>query len=214
MKALCVADFHGEEVCLDYLRGFLESVKPDVVVVAGDFTDNGPVGFAEDVLEALGETPAFFVHGNMDSLEVKKFLEKREGFIHNKKTSFEGVSVAGLGGTNTTPFGTPLEYTEEEIKKVLDSLEGVDLLVSHPPPFDTEADKLPNGLHVGSKALREWIQAKKPRLVVCAHIHETEGIEALGETTVVKLAPLMQNKAALVDLESWEAKLLDAAELE
>lgn len=210
LKALCVADFHGEEVCLDYLRGFIETVKPDAVVVGGDFTDNGPVGFAEDVLSVLRESgkPAFFVHGNMDSVETKKFLEKQEGFIHGKRISFEGVSIAGLGGTNTTPFGTPVEYTEEEIKKVLASFENVDLMVSHPPPFDTEADKLPNGLHVGSKALREWIQESRPRVVVCAHIHETQGIEELGETTVVKPAPLMQNKAALVDLESWEAELL------
>ncbi len=47
------------------------------------------------------------------------------------------------------------------------------VLVSHSPPRDTRCDMVQGGAHVGSRALREWIEAQQPRLVLSGHIHES-----------------------------------------
>ena len=74
MKMLCVADLHAEEICADYLNGLLEKEKPDVVLIAGDLTDHGPLSFAADLLNGLAakKTKVYAVHGNMDASQVKQ----------------------------------------------------------------------------------------------------------------------------------------------
>ena len=59
------------------------------------------------------------------------------------------------------------------------------VILSHPPPRDGKLDRTFVGRHVGSTALRAFIERTRPALVLCGHIHEARAIEALGPTTVV-----------------------------
>jgi Icc-related predicted phosphoesterase len=207
MKFLCVCDLHGEDTCLDYLRDALARVKPDAIVIAGDLTAPGPASFADDLLAFLKGKKVFAVHGNMDNERVIRLLGERGASIHGRTTKFKGCCIAGIGGSNPTPFHTPTEYSEEEIARVLKDIGRVDVFVSHFPPFNTAADLVAGGAHAGSRALRDWILAVKPRVVVCGHIHENAGIESLGETKIVKLAPLMKKSFAVVEWPSLETRL-------
>jgi Icc-related predicted phosphoesterase len=47
------------------------------------------------------------------------------------------------------------------------------ILVCHTPPFDTALDTMPRGRHVGSKALRAFIEQHAPPLTLHGHIHES-----------------------------------------
>ncbi|PIZ91921.1 YfcE family phosphodiesterase [Candidatus Micrarchaeota archaeon CG_4_10_14_0_2_um_filter_55_9] len=209
MKMLCVADLHAEEICADYLNGLLEKEKPDVVLIAGDLTDHGPLSFAADLLNGLAakKTKVYAVHGNMDASQVKQLLEDKGASIHGKTVVFKGCRIGGIGGSNKTPFNTVTEYSEEEIAATLEKLGTVDILVSHFPPQNTNADKIPSGSHVGSPALRQWIEAKKPKLVFCAHIHENSGVEQIGETKLVKIAPLTRKGYATVEWPSLKTEI-------
>ena len=40
---------------------------------------------------------------------------------------------------------------------------------------DVHCDALSDGKHVGSHAVRSWVGEKRPRFVVCGHIHEQAG---------------------------------------
>ena len=47
------------------------------------------------------------------------------------------------------------------------------IYVCHTPPFDTPLDSMPRGRHVGSKALRAFIEQHAPPLTLHGHIHES-----------------------------------------
>ena len=47
------------------------------------------------------------------------------------------------------------------------------ILVSHAPPADGNLDLLSAGLHVGSKAVRRYIEKSRPILTLHGHIHES-----------------------------------------
>jgi len=50
------------------------------------------------------------------------------------------------------------------------------IYVCHTPPFNTPLDGMPRGRHVGSKALRAFIEQHAPLLTLHGHIHESPEI--------------------------------------
>lgn len=63
------------------------------------------------------------------------------------------------------------------------------ILVSHAPPFDTCCDYTRNDQHVGSRAVRKFIENYQPLLTLHGHIHETvdktgKFTAKIGRTTV------------------------------
>ena len=63
------------------------------------------------------------------------------------------------------------------------------MLIVHSPPHG-HVDRSGAGEHLGSTAILEAIESKRPPLAVCGHIHESWGAEArLGPTRVVNLGP-------------------------
>src|SRR5262249_26041278 len=64
------------------------------------------------------------------------------------------------------------------------------VLVSHSPPRDTRCDVIASHAHVGSRALRRYVERHQPPLVLSGHIHESPRItgayrDAVGRTLVV-----------------------------
>jgi uncharacterized protein len=64
------------------------------------------------------------------------------------------------------------------------------IYVCHTPPFDTRCDMVGATLHVGSRALRDFIERHQPPLVLSGHIHESPRVssawrDTIGRTVVV-----------------------------
>jgi Icc-related predicted phosphoesterase len=64
------------------------------------------------------------------------------------------------------------------------------VFVLHSPPRDTHCDMIGSRLHVGSRAIRSFIERHQPPLVLSGHIHESPRVssswrDALGDTVVV-----------------------------
>ena len=62
--------------------------------------------------------------------------------------------------------------------------------VLHSPPRDTACDVLSTRQHVGSRAIRSFVESQQPRLVLSGHIHESPRIsgswrDQLGRTPIV-----------------------------
>lgn len=203
MKALCIADFHAEETCLELLKKLLTNEKPELVLVGGDVTHRGsPLDYAEDVLEVIAQSNAkcFAVHGNMDSIRVKNLFEEKGISLHRKSAEFGGVRFVGYGGSNPTPFGTIVEYSEKQIYEELSPLTDRNtVLLTHFPPYGVKADTTRDLKHAGSLSLRKIIEEKKPRAVVCAHIHEASGVQQALVTRIIKIPPLMHGGAVAID---------------
>ena len=61
-------------------------------------------------------------------------------------------------------------------------------MVCHAPPQGTELDRIRDGVHGGSRSVRQFIEAAEPEYFFCGHIHEAEGREIrMGKTTAVNL---------------------------
>jgi uncharacterized protein len=199
MRILALSDIHAEENTLDRLRTVAMRSNYDLVIIAGDLTNNGPESFAQELLDLFPDN-LLCVHGNMDPPNVIDLLSSSKSYIHGKKVKIGGWNFVGLGGSNPTPFRTPSEYSEDEIARLL-AVAGVDeytILVSHPPPKGI-LDNI-GTLNVGSSSVRDCIEKSRPILTVCGHIHEVEGQKIVGDTLVVKLGPASSLRAAEITI--------------
>lgn len=108
----------------------------------------------------------------------------------------KGETIGGLKF-----YGTPwclknrpgrFEGTEETLKEYFAKMpKNLDVLISHSPPYipGEKIDDRGDGLHEGSKELTEAILDKKPRLVVCGHVHSGSRKPAfLGDSKVMNVS--------------------------
>ncbi len=64
------------------------------------------------------------------------------------------------------------------------------IYVLHSPPRETRCDVMSGGHHVGSRAIRSWVERHQPPLVLSGHIHESPRVsgawrDTIGRTVVV-----------------------------
>jgi len=165
----------------------------DLIIITGDITN---FGFRNDAEKVVGKLMAINsnllgVAGNLDQPDVARYLEDIGLSLHGRGNIYNSLGIVGLGGSNFTPFNTPNEFSEQELSGFLATgLSQVEdakhhILVSHVPPFRTHTDKLLNGKHVGSTAVRTYIEEKQPLLCLSGHIHESGGQDSIGRTLVI-----------------------------
>jgi hypothetical protein len=203
VKALVLSDIHSEEAAIEKLRVFLEINKFNLVIIVGDITQRGPVSYAEEFLDLFRGMNVLAIHGNMDPKPVIDLLERRGLLFHLKKVDINGWNFIGFGGSGPTPFGTPTEYSEEEIYNELSKfrMDRKTVLVTHSPPFNSEVDRTASGKSAGSRAIRRIIEEKKPFMNICGHVHEREGETSIGDTRIVKVPPAVKGRAVEIDFD-------------
>lgn len=206
MKILAISDIHNELGQAKKLKYVIDERKPDVIVVAGDFTSFGPAKSAYEILDTLTsgnrDRPVFAVAGNGDNVEVRKVLEKRGVDLHNKSANFDGVGFVGFSGPSSLQLGGLLVLNYDPVGEKLKDIDKCDrkVVISHIPPANTKVDTLFTGHHVGSDFLRDMIEEKQPDVVICGHIHEARGIDRIGKTVVVNPGAICESYAAMIDI--------------
>ncbi|HMK54025.1 MAG TPA: metallophosphoesterase [Methanobacteriaceae archaeon] len=216
MKILAVTDMHGNfKPLVDYLK----KNQVDLVILAGDITHFGPPDLGEEILNEICSygTPVMVIPGNCDLESIHGEIERSNAInIHARNTVVKNMGICGFGGSNPTPFNTPLEFEEVEIydeaKKVMEGIkeEKITLLVTHAPPYDTKTDLLPSGEHAGSKSLRRVIEELQPTLNICGHIHESRGMDKIGKTQVVNPGQMGDGYACLVRVSDQDQSEIKA----
>ncbi|MFH1849961.1 MAG: metallophosphoesterase [archaeon] len=163
---------------------------------------------------------------NMDILEDAE----RSGIItllHNRSHRIGQYCIAGYSYVNPTPFNLKdwekgefdsthlqgIRSVDEEAGSISDDLRGLANLgnpretvyVFHAPPFGTNLDLVSGGIHVGSKAIRLFIEEKQPLLTLHGHIHESplisgSHIDKIGRTICINpgSSPLTDDLNALI----------------
>jgi uncharacterized protein len=186
-QILIFSDLHGDLRALEQIV----AEPADLYVAAGDLSNFGRgLDRCGKILEPLG--PRLWVlPGNHETHAETRKLCERFGFFdfHRQTRALESsggiIHWAGLGYSNTTPFHTPGEYSEEEIAFALAAFDGLSplYLVVHFPPHGTRLDEFSPGKHAGSSALRVWVEKNRPARLFCGHIHETAGLrDRIGST--------------------------------
>lgn len=186
--ALIFSDIHNDARALEKLM----EIEADAYFAAGDL-----VSWARG-LDKMGEIlkpraeRMYVMPGNHESeSDILAFCE-RHGFMnfHGATAEIGGVRFAGLGYSTVTPFNTPGEYSEDEIAAHLDKFVEFEpqVLICHSPPLGTALDRIREGVHAGSSAVREYIEQHQPAHFFCGHIHEAEGtVIQMGKTRAMNV---------------------------
>jgi len=170
--------------------------------------------------------------GNDDILELDAAIGKHRRFINPLGRLVQlpmGYEMISMEYSNRTPWNTPRECGEEELRKKLEAL--VPLVSGnwrkvvcnfHCPPHGTKLDlapKLDKNLkpvyslgnpvfaNVGSTAVRGFLEKYQPLVSLHGHIHEGAGIEQIGKTTAFNPGSEYTSgvfKAVVVELDGDE----------
>ena len=190
MKLLAFSDLHTD---LDGAARLVErSRDADVVVAAGDLASvHRGLEPTVDALSSI-EAPAVVIPGNNETDEALR--DACDGWdaatvLHGEAAEIDGTSFFGLGaGVPVTPWDWSFDLTEEAAAEMLvDCPEGAVLVVHSPPKGHVD---LSGGIHLGSEAVLRSIEARRPVLALCGHIHESWGEQGtVGTTRVINLGP-------------------------
>jgi uncharacterized protein len=217
LRIAYVVDVHDR---YDAVEHAVSQVAPvDVLVVGGDITTFGTPDDAERAI-ALWRPLApqvLAVAGNCDSPAIDVRLVDLGVSIDGRGVVVDEVGFAGVSAAPISPLRTPHELPDEEIGRrgsaALADLAGCRARVfcPHAPPHGTACDLLSAGRHVGSPALRALVEREQPDVVLCGHIHEARGEDAIGRTRVVNPGPVARGHHALIEIGETLEVTLDGA---
>ncbi len=160
MRILACADLHGRPERTARVRALVVEHQPAVLLLPGDLTHAGHGEEALTLLHTLS-IPVLAVSGNMDAANATLAMRRHGALLEGPPRLVDGVAFAGPDGD------VPC-----------------DVLVVHEPPQGI-LDLVPTGRHIGSPSVREKVLRLRPRLLTCGHVHESPGIERVGDTLVV-----------------------------
>lgn len=179
MKILAVSDTVDKVIYSSHIKR--KYADTDLVLGCGDL----PYAYLEYITTMLTADVAY-VYGNHDGLHHKSdgtVVDRALGCIllEDRVVNFNGLLVAGLGGSMRYNPGARNQYSESEMRSRIirmvpqliynRTVNGryLDILVTHSPVFGIHDEQdLP---HRGFEALRWFLDKFKPRLMVHGHIH-------------------------------------------
>lgn len=195
MKIVSFGDIHMAIQQMEKIA--VELATADLVILSGDLTHFGGRSDAKRVLDtARSYCPIVLAApGNVDRPEVITLLQEEGTTLHGQSRRIGDLGIFGCGGSNITPFCTPLEYQDEELGAILSQAYAeilsapLQLMVCHTPPHATRLDRLTNGVPVGSLSVRQFITQYQPHICITGHIHESPGVDFIGRTKVLNAGP-------------------------
>ena len=166
------------------------------------------VSLADERLAGAG-IPGYIILGNDDFPEIADVLRTGTSLQYGEDAILEipgGHELLSFGYSTPTPWHTPRELTEDEMRAMLhDRVKQLErphdaVLNVHCPPRDTHLDQAPEldanlrpkagagGMaitSVGSQAVRDVIEDVVPLLGLHGHVHESAGAQKIGGTLCI-----------------------------
>jgi Icc-related predicted phosphoesterase len=183
VRIVVFSDIHGDLAALEQVL----AIEADHYFAAGDLVSwaLGLDRVGKVLRRRAGRT--YVLPGNHESAADIAEMCRAYGLedFHGRSIQLGGYRIAGLGYSNPTPFGTPGEYSEKELAERLEPFAALErlILICHCPPKGTPLDQAGPGRHLGSQAVRDFIDQYQPELFFCGHIHEAHGLTAhIGRT--------------------------------
>jgi len=201
MKIYAVADIHAHPARLRKIRSVVSEHHPDVLIIAGDIINYIRPEKTFNFLNDLS-LPVLAVRGNSDPAYIENYFERFTNVtsLHLNKVYVKSIPFVGLSGTIPLPFRNRVGFFEQKLmnqaKPLIDSQT---VFVVHTPPWGA-LDQVVGRFHSGSKMVRKLIEEKKPRLLICGHIHEAAGVSEPGNTTVVNCSIAKTGQGMMVEI--------------
>lgn len=201
MKIVAISDTHGRHKSVKLPKG-------DVILHAGDVTYKGKRSEVQDFLgwfAGLHFKHKIFIAGNHDfyfekesSASIQTLIP--EGIIYLNDS---GVTISGINiwGSPVTPWFYDWAFNRHRGAAICKHWNlipsNTNLLLTHGPAFGI-LDWNVNGNPVGDKDLLKKIEAIKPAVHVCGHIHEGYGSAKRNGTKYIN-ASVLNEKYELVN---------------
>lgn len=191
VRIFAAGDFHGDRQAAKRLAERAVSENADIIVLNGDIVEEDNPNGVVYYFAKTGK-PVFLVPGNHDWFATDFLAAKYDlQNLHNKSVNFGNIAIVG-SGSNMAMMSEKDIY--DGIRRLKSSQKT--LLVSHVHPSGTLMETFSQFVK-GSIGLRKAIEATKPAVVICGHVHEAEGIEEkIGNTLVVNVG----KKGRLIEL--------------
>ncbi len=206
MKILALTDIHGVYTTASEI---IRKESADLVIIGGDLTTIGTVTEAGNAIKLFAKDVAqiLCVAGNMDLPQHDQMYEERGLLLNARGVTIGEVGFFGVSGAPISRLHTPYEITEEEIKRRIErgyrmvSKASKKVFVPHSPPYGTTLDIIHNGIHVGSTAVRDFIEDAQPDVVICGHIHEGRGRDTIDKTEIVNCGSAANGYYAVITID-------------
>lgn len=178
MKFIAISDTHCRHKSL-------KLPKADAIIHAGDVSYKGERSEVEDFLKwfgGLNYTYKIFIAGNHDFFFEKvapatllNLLPKDVIYLNDSGVTINNIKI---WGSPVTPWFYNWAFNRargEAINKHWKLIPAdTDILITHGPAYGI-LDNIINGSNAGDKDLRKRIEAIKPKVHICGHIHEAYG---------------------------------------
>lgn len=230
MKFLVLSDLHANTQILDKMDTLFS--EADAVLFAGDFAECFKPETGKEALEKFCKKhdTIYAVLGNCDNEDFLVDLDEQDINVENSLVYENGIAISGAGGGTKFTGKTEFERTEEEILSDFQIVENAVeqtgdpslwkslILISHNPPKAKVCDKVNENLNAGSQLFTDYILKNQPVAVVCGHIHEGQGVEKIGETTVINPGSMLEGCYGWLyvekDGENWKVTKAETGKIE
>lgn len=125
--------------------------------------------------------PIFAVKGNHDS--TKPFPDFVTD-VHLRFIQHRNWLIGGLGGVPAYKDSGAYEWDDLAATAMLDKLPYVDIFICHAPVLGLTDRE--DAAHLGSEAIRRYIESRQPKYVYHGHVHAKMGA-MVGQTAVVSV---------------------------
>ena len=143
-------------------------------------------------------------------------------------TKFKGIIIAGISGYRGASCKglTKIEYKikpkiktinfnwNSKLSKIFKKDKNVNewIFIAHDVPlryFDKVKFKQSPmyGKYVGDEYLTKYIKKYQPKLFICGHMHEYQGIKNLGKTRIITTGAAQDGKAVIINLDEQKGKV-------
>lgn len=175
MVILAIADQKPRSSILELIAKY----QVEMICTLGDLNY-----FSLQELEEATSIPKIGVYGNHCS---GKYFESL-GIIdlHLKTFEHQGLVFGGFEGSLRYKDTSAKMYTQEEASALLKDFPRVDVLIAHSPPFGINDDPS-SPSHQGFRALRNYIEEKKPKYFLHGHTYpeKTNLAAKYQETSII-----------------------------
>ncbi len=189
-KLLAAGDFHGDKSAARKLADLAEKEKVDLVILNGDLVEE------EDTSGIIGpfinkKKKVIILPGNHETIATTDFLAELYNVtnLHGYYIKFNDIGLFGCGGANIGLSQLSEDEIYETLKKGFEKVKDLPkkIMVTHIHPSGTLMENFSKFVK-GSAGLKKAIDAFKPDILICGHVHEAEGIEELvGKTRVINV---------------------------
>lgn len=179
------------------------------------------------------QVACYMMPGNDDTSQIGDMIDKSSYVVNPEDKALqigEGHEMISTGYSNPTPWNTPRECSEEELKAKIDRMAsmlkdpGNSIFNFHCPPFGTGLDVAPKldehlrpavtmgellKVPVGSTAVLKAIEEYQPLVGMHGHIHESAGEVKIGKTMCFNAGSEYQSgilRGYVIDLEKGRVK--------